>query len=795
MTASAPRAAPRFLRDPPMQTALDKIRELHALHEDGLLSREEFDARKNAILDAAFMAREGDAGLRAGTEIGLMAGQEIGPQNRRYRLERLIAHGGMGQVWQATDLATQAELGHSAQVALKIVPQQFTRSAGHAKLLVEEATRARRLAHEHIVRVYEWAQDPATASYFIIMEYLDGEDLDRLLAREGKLPLARVGQLLAPVAAALDYAWDKHRLVHRDLKPSNVFVTKKGDVKLLDFGIAARSRANSAALEAPASSGTAGYRAPEAGDARLAPSRALDVYAVAVMIYQMLAGRLPFDGPRADCAEPPQPAGLADAGWGVLRAGLAADPASRPASASELLDRIRAEAGPSVPSSFPRRREPMPSLRTPMNEARPHTQHGFPPSPPREIQEAPAAPGQQAAEQPDPPPKTDAEARALAEARVKLARQRREQEKKERAAGEAARRARKEVLREQLRARRAEEADKARLAQAEAQRKALQAKAVAAYEAEQRRAQAQASAPTEPGSEARPAPQVVAATDRGSGAQAGADGLLRDRFIDGSGAGPELVLIPAGRFQMGSPERERQLALAAGTQAAWLAREQPRHWVGIERPIAMGRYPVTVGEWREFVRATGWQQHGEVNWAAPGFPQADEHPVVGVTWWDAQKYVEWLGERTGQRYRLPSEAEWEYACRAGAKTAFSFGDTISTDLANYDGSFTYNGGKYGEYRRGTTPVSQFAPNRWGLHDMHGNVWEWVQDVVHDSYEGAPTDGGACEQGGDPARRVLRGGSWSNSPRYLRSALRNGFSAALANDIVGFRVVRDACSRE
>ena len=147
--------------------------------------------------------------------------------------------------------------------------------ATHARLLIEEATQARQLAHENIVRVYEWAQDPATSSYFIIMECLEGEDLDSLLAREGRLPLARALDLLAPVAAALDYAWDKHHLVHRDIKPGNVFVTSTGEVKLLDFGIAARARSAAAApawgLEAPASSGTAGYRAPETGLRRRAP--------------------------------------------------------------------------------------------------------------------------------------------------------------------------------------------------------------------------------------------------------------------------------------------------------------------------------------------------------------------------------------------------------------------------------------------------------------------------------------------------------------------------------------------
>jgi len=204
----------------------------------------------------------------------------------------------------------------------------------------------------------------------------------------------------------------------------------------------------------------------------------------------------------------------------------------------------------------------------------------------------------------------------------------------------------------------------------------------------------------------------------------------------------------------------------------------------------MGRYPVTVGEWRVFAAATGWRASGDVDWEAPGFPQTERHPVVGVNWFDAVRYVRWLSAATGRTYRLPSEAEWEYACRAGTRTAFSCGDTISTDQANYDGNFTYNGGPRGEYRRGTTPVGAFPPNPWGLFDMHGNVWEWVQDVVHDNYEGAPVDGSAWEEGGDPVRRILRGGSWLYNPRYLRSALRNGFSAVLSNDIVGFRVVRE-----
>ncbi|MFC5510163.1 formylglycine-generating enzyme family protein, partial [Massilia jejuensis] len=386
--------------------------------------------------------------------------------------------------------------------------------------------------------------------------------------------------------------------------------------------------------------------------------------------------------------------------------------------------------------------------------------------------EAPAAADSAPAAAPVPDPAARGLAAAAATAACLHARQRlREQQKQERAEAEVARRARREALRAQLAARRDEEAAKTRQAQDESQRKALHAKAAAAYLAEQERAKTPSAA----------APATAPAT---------APALLRDRFVDGEGAGPELVVLRAGRFQMGSPEHERKIAMASGAQENWLARETPQHWVGIERPFAIGRYPVTVGEWRVFAEATGWLPGAEVDWAAPGFPQTDLHPVVGVTWHDARRYVDWLSDRTGRRYRLPSEAEWEYACRAGTKTAFSFGDAIDTRLANYDGNFTWNGGPRGEYRRGTTPVTQFAPNPWGLHDMHGNVWEWVQDVMHDSYAGAPVDGSAWEEGGERARRILRGGSWLYNPRYLRSALRNGFSAVMANDIVGFRVVRE-----
>ncbi len=767
-----------------MQTARDKIRELRALHEDGLLSLQEFDRRKNAILDAEYAPPGGAVApitiLRQGTELGLMAGQEIGPHNRRYRLERLIGMGGMGQVWQATDLATHAELGHSAVVALKILPPQLTQSPVHAKLLIEEATQARRLAHDNIVRVYEWAQDPATSSYFIIMECLEGQDLEAWLAQHGKATPAQVEQMLRPVADALQYAWDKHRLVHRDLKPGNVFLTKAGEIKLLDFGIASRARSTGTDLGlATPNAGTAGYRAPEAGTSQGAPRPQLDVYAVAVMIYQLLEGRLPFDQHTA-LLEPAKPAALNAQQWEVLKRGFANRAGERPQSVAELLDALKQAAEPSAEEAAQReaaRKAERAEAEQQEREARAARE-----------QRARADAIARAEEEEDRRQKEvelatrrKAEALAAAQEKARQEQLRRDQEKQRKAQAEQEAKERKESLRQQLLARRDADALKARQAEEEYQRKMAQLKAEAAYRAEQERHRKEQAA--------RKAAELAALLPTASSPVADAEGVLRDRFTDGSGVGPDLVLIPTGRFQMGSSEHEHKIAVKAGAQKTWLDKELPAHWVGIEQSFALGRYPVTVGEWRAFVSATGWQSKLDVDWQQPGFAQDDRHPAVCVSWHDAHLYLQWLSEKTGQDYRLPSEAEWEYACRAGSHTAFSFGDEITPEHANYDGHFTYNDGPKGISHGGTTRVGSYQPNPWGLFDMHGNVWEWTQDTVHDNYLGAPIDGSAWEQGGDKARRILRGGAWLYQPRYLRSGLRNGYSALLANDVVGFRVAR------
>jgi formylglycine-generating enzyme required for sulfatase activity len=230
---------------------------------------------------------------------------------------------------------------------------------------------------------------------------------------------------------------------------------------------------------------------------------------------------------------------------------------------------------------------------------------------------------------------------------------------------------------------------------------------------------------------------------------------------------PEMVIIPAGRFLMGAASGDDE------TQG----NESPQHEVTIARPFAVGRYPVTFEEW-DFAVAHGGcvdRHPNDEGWGR------GRRPVINVSWKDVQAYVAWLRETTAKEYRLLSEAEWEYAARAGTTTRCSFGNADSGGDARYRDKFSVR----------TFHVGALQPNPWGLHDMHGNVWEWVEDIFHNSYDGVPTDGGAWVTNGDKSLHIIRGGSWnSDDDTQIRSAYRSWAETDTRGDTIGFRVARN-----
>jgi len=249
----------------------------------------------------------------------------------------------------------------------------------------------------------------------------------------------------------------------------------------------------------------------------------------------------------------------------------------------------------------------------------------------------------------------------------------------------------------------------------------------------------------------------------------------------GDGVMLTLMLIPGGEFVMGAPEDELESS----------GNERPQHSVSVSQ-FLMGRYAVTQAQWRV---VAGYKSEGKELNPDPSDFKGNNRPVENVSWEDAQEFCKRLSSKTGKDYRLPSEAQWEYACRAGTTTPFHYGEIITTELASYNGDYSYNNSPKGEYRRETTDVGLFPANEWGLHDMHGNVLEWCEDDYHDNYTDAPSDGSAWVKSDslqDASRRtgtyrLLRGGSWYSYPGNCRSADRYFITRGLFNSTVGFRV--------
>ncbi|MDJ0708723.1 MAG: formylglycine-generating enzyme family protein [Leptolyngbyaceae cyanobacterium MO_188.B28] len=236
----------------------------------------------------------------------------------------------------------------------------------------------------------------------------------------------------------------------------------------------------------------------------------------------------------------------------------------------------------------------------------------------------------------------------------------------------------------------------------------------------------------------------------------------------------DLVRIPAGTFMMGSPDDEVDRKDPEG----------PQHSVSIAA-FWMGKYPVTQAQWKAVANLPKVTRYLDPD---PAKFKGDNRPVEWVEWYAAEEFCKRLSRQTEREYRLPSEAEWEYACRAGATTPFHFGETLTPDLANYGGDRIYGSGPKREHCKQTMPVGSFeAANAFGLYDMHGNVGEWCLDHWHENYQGAPADGGAWLSSSEMGRRIFRGGAWDYDPRICRSAHRDWNGPVIRLSNVGFRV--------
>lgn len=255
--------------------------------------------------------------------------------------------------------------------------------------------------------------------------------------------------------------------------------------------------------------------------------------------------------------------------------------------------------------------------------------------------------------------------------------------------------------------------------------------------------------------------------------------FFRDTLTTGS-SGPEMAWIPAGKFRMGDLQGDGAFD------------EIPVHDVVIARPFAMSRFEITVQEFRTFVRATGYVTEAELHggcmiqggksWHEPKEPQADNHPVICVSWNDANAYTRWLSEQSGKKYRLPTEAEWEYAARAGTTTRYSWGDTFIEQRANCWGCAPNQTSGW------TLPVGSFAPNTFGLYDMQGNVWEWTASEWHEVYDGREQQ--ITSLGHNSGVRSIRGGGWFNGEPDIRPANRGSVAPYDRYNTMGIRVVRE-----
>jgi eukaryotic-like serine/threonine-protein kinase len=673
-----------------------------------------------------------------------------------YRIDYPLGQGGFGMTYRGFDLNLERP------VAIKeFYPQEYVQREGTTGRLTVPTSEAdlyqrwlqrferegrilARLTHPGIVRVFSLFKERDTA--YLVMELLRGGTLSDELKTQPEqcFSESRVVEIMEALVAALDTV-HQEGVYHLDLKPDNVMVTGDGRIVLVDFGSARQDlSAMSSSRKSSTMAFTPDYAPPELLSGKSVGAES-DLFQLGMMLHEMLTGSLPPVVLSRLSQEQWSPPSLDEPWRTMLTQALHLERANRPAKVKQWWQtQVNWGEDPQELEAQERQQEAERQLR-------------------REAEERAAE--QQAAEERN---------RRQAQEQAK-----KEAEQREQQAREA----------ERIRAEAAKLNPPEKVVPTpvvtpfgpkpagQLNRRGLLLAGLGAtglggaWLVSQIIRQPWGLQALSPAPFASPSSfsfEVVTVNETGqvvSREQNQARYFTEDL---GGGISLEMIAIPAGEFMMGSPAGELER----------LNDEGPQRRVKIAE-FSMGRFVVTQAQWQAVMGNNPSRFKGE------------NHPVEQVSWNDAQAFCKKLSQQTGRTYRLPSEAEWEYACRAGTNTPFHCGPTITPELANYDGTYAYGSGPKGQYRNQTTPVGSFASNGFCLHDMHGNVWEWCLDHWHESYSGAPTDGSAWVEwveSNNSLTKVLRGGSWYDVPRNCRSADRYGDSPENRYGISGFRLV-------